>query len=65
MLKGSINVRYADGRTETVRAGEAYHWPAGHTVWVDEDYSAIEFSPADGMREVMNHLRGKLEPAPA
>lgn len=63
VLKGSINVRYGDGRTERVNAGEVYYWPAGHTVWVDEDYQAVEFSPKDGMREVMDHLRGKLEPA--
>ena len=60
VLKGSINVRYADGRTEKVNAGEVYHWPAGHTVWVDEDYAAVEFSPAGEMREVMDHLRAKL-----
>lgn len=60
VLKGAINVRYADGRTETVSAGEVYHWPAGHTVWVDEDYSAIEFSPAVEMAEVVNHLRAKM-----
>ncbi|HEX6858839.1 MAG TPA: hypothetical protein VF138_01375 [Caulobacteraceae bacterium] len=60
VLKGSINVRYADGRTEKVSAGEVYHWPAGHTVWVDEDYESVEFSPAKGMGEVMDHLRGKL-----
>lgn len=52
--------RYADGCTETVRAGEVYYWPAGHTVWTDEDYRAVEFSPADGMRAVMDHLREKL-----
>lgn len=61
VLKGSINVRYADGRQERVSAGEVYHWPAGHTVWVDEDYSAVEFSPKAEMREVIDHLRGKLE----
>ncbi|UTP37937.1 hypothetical protein M9M90_11875 [Phenylobacterium sp. LH3H17] len=60
VLKGAINVRYADGRTETVNAGEVYHWPAGHTVWVDEDYSAIEFSPAVEMAEVVKHLRTKM-----
>jgi len=60
VLQGSINVRYADGRTETVRAGDVYHWPAGHTVWVDEDYHAVEFSPAEGMAEVMGHLKAKL-----
>jgi hypothetical protein len=60
VTKGSINVRYGDGRTETVRAGEVYYWPPGHTVSVDEDYNAIEFSPKDGMREVMDHLRQKM-----
>ncbi len=60
VLKGAINVRYADGRTERVTAGEVYHWPAGHTVWVDEDYSAIEFSPADQMAAVVDHLRTKM-----
>jgi hypothetical protein len=63
VLEGSINVRYADGKTERVKAGEVYYWPSGHTVWVDEDYRAIEFSPKAGMAEVMDHLRGKLEPA--
>jgi hypothetical protein len=60
VLKGSIHVRYADGREEVVRAGEAYHWPAGHTVWVDEDYESIEFSPSDAMNEVIDHLRTKM-----
>lgn len=65
VLKGSINVRYGDGRVETVRAGEVYHWPAGHTVSVDEDYESIEFSPASEMAEVMGHLKKKLAGAPA
>jgi len=60
VVKGSIHVDYADGTKETVRAGEVYHWPAGHTVRVDEDYEAIEFSPADEMGQVIEHLRGKL-----
>lgn len=63
VLKGSINVRYADGATETVRAGEVYYWPPGHTVWVDEDYSSIEFSPKDEMRAVVEHLKAKMEAA--
>ncbi|MDP3853295.1 hypothetical protein [Phenylobacterium sp.] len=60
VLQGAINVRYADGRTETVSEGEVYYWPPGHTVWVDEDYRAIEFSPKDEMREVIDHLRTKM-----
>jgi hypothetical protein len=60
VLEGAINVRFGDGREETVRAGEVYYWPPGHTVWVDEDYRSIEFSPKDQMREVIQHLRDKM-----
>ncbi|RPI14421.1 MAG: cupin domain-containing protein [Lysobacterales bacterium] len=60
VLRGSIHVRYADGREEVVRAGEVYYWPAGHTVWVDEDYEAVEFSPAGPMGDVIDHLDAKL-----
>jgi hypothetical protein len=60
VLKGSIHVRYADGSVETVRAGEVYHWPPGHTVWVDEDYEAVEFSPSQAMGAVIDHLNSKV-----
>lgn len=60
VLKGSIHVRYADGRQETVRSGDVYYWPAGHTVHVDEDYEALEFSPAEPMTEVIAHLNKAL-----
>ncbi|CAN0587205.1 unnamed protein product, partial [Ectocarpus sp. 12 AP-2014] len=56
VLKGSIHVTYADGSQETVQAGEVYYWPPGHTVRVDEDYEALEFSPSGPMGELMNHL---------
>ena len=61
VLKGSIHVRFADGREETVRAGEVYYWPPGHTVRVDEDYEAVEFSPSGQMGEVIEHLKTQLE----
>ncbi|CAN0426175.1 unnamed protein product, partial [Ectocarpus sp. 13 AM-2016] len=60
VLKGSINVRYADGQEETVHAGEVYYWPPGHTVSVDEDYESVEFSPSDQMGELIKHLAMKM-----
>jgi len=60
VLKGSIHVTYADGQEETVRAGEVYYWPPGHTVRVDEDYESIEFSPSGPMGELIDHLNSKL-----
>lgn len=61
VLKGSIHVSYADGSEETVNAGEVYYWPPGHTVRVDEDYEAVEFSPSGPMGEVIEHLKSKLQ----
>jgi hypothetical protein len=60
VLAGSIQVRYADGSEEIVRAGEVYYWPPGHTVRADEDYEAIEFSPAGPMGAVISHIQSKL-----
>lgn len=60
VLKGSIHVRYADGHEETVQAGEVYFWSAGHTVLVDQDYEALEFSPAGPMGQVVQHLKNAL-----
>ncbi len=60
LLKGNIHIRYADGKEETVGAGEVFFWPAGHTGWVDEDTSFLEFSPAKPMREFLDHLTRKL-----
>jgi hypothetical protein len=53
-------VRYADGTEERVKAGDVYYWPPGHTVWVDEDYEAVEFSPGVEMGELIEHLKTKL-----
>ena len=61
VLKGSIHVRFADGSEEIVAAGDVYYWPPGHTVWVEEDYEAIEFSPSVEMGQVINHLKSQLE----
>ena len=61
VLNGSIHVRFADGHEETVRAGDVYYWPAGHTVWVDEDYEAVEFSPSGPMCALIDYLNAKLK----
>ena len=37
VLKGSVTMRYTDGRTETLSAGQAYYIAPGHNAHVDED----------------------------
>ena len=44
------------------RAGDLYYWPGGHTGWTDEGVVFIEFSPADEIRPVLEHLGAQLAP---
>lgn len=60
VLEGAIHIRHADESEETVRAGEAYFWPAGHTGWVDEETVFVEIGPVAEMRQFSEHARAKL-----
>ena len=60
VIAGSIHLRYADGTEEVSRAGDVYHWPAGHTGWTDEGVTFVEFSPADEIRPVLEHIGAQL-----
>ncbi len=60
ILEGSIHLSHADGSHEVARAGEVYHWPAGHTAWTDEDTVFIEVGPVAPMRTFSEHARSLL-----
>jgi hypothetical protein len=60
VLNGSINLRFADGREETSRAGDMYYWPGGHTGWTDEGVTFLEFSPTAEIVPVLEHLAKQL-----
>lgn len=60
VLDGSIEVDYQDGAHEVVEAGDLYYWPPGHTIKVASDTSYIEFSPADDLNAVLDHVVSKL-----
>ena len=60
MLKGAIHLRYSDGTEEVCKAGEMFYWPAGHTVWVEEDTAFVEFSPRKQLKELYDFIGQKL-----
>ena len=65
VVRGVVVVTYGDGSTERCTAGEVVHWPAGHTVRVEEDAELVMFSPAAEHLAVMNHMLGVLATIPA
>ena len=60
MLTGDLVVSYSDGSTEQCVKGDLFHWPAGHSVRVNEDAELIMFSPQDEHTAVMDHINAKL-----
>ena len=56
VLEGSIHLVHADGTTEITRAGEVYHWPAGHTATTDEPVVFLEVGPVEPMRQFNRHV---------
>lgn len=65
LIEGRVVVTYDDGTEETNVGGEVFHWPAGHSVRVEEDAEIVLFSPAAEHLAVMNHMLGVLATAPA
>ena len=60
VLKGTVTVTYANKSTETVKTGDLFYWPPGHTVRADADADLILFSPQHEHGQVIDHLRGKM-----
>jgi hypothetical protein len=55
VISGKINVGY-EGRTEVVGQGEVFWMEPGHTVWVDEDASYVDFSPGPDMTALLEQV---------
>lgn len=62
VIAGRVVVTYTDGAHETCATGDVFHWPAGHSVRVEDDAELILFSPQDSHGAVMDHIAAQLTP---
>ena len=60
VFRGALIVNYADGSEETIRAGESYYLPAGHTIRFDTETHYIDLSPTEEMKAVSEHMERKM-----
>ncbi len=51
ITKGQATVKYEDGKEETVKAGDAYYLPPGHTAIFEAGTELWEFSPNDKLQK--------------
>lgn len=60
ILKGSLKLKYDDGKEVVLKAGDVFYMAPGHTASVVEDLKLIDFSPEKEMKELINHVEKKI-----
>ena len=60
VIAGDVVVTYHDGTDERCVTGDVFHWPAGHSVRVEQDAELILFSPQVEHGAVIDHIATKL-----
>ena len=60
IIDGSCRVIYADGKEETVYAGEVFYTPPIHTFIVDKSIKFIDISPDEEFRILMDQFTKNL-----
>ena len=54
--RGAVVTQGLEGTDEHCVGGDLFHWPAGHSVRVEEDAEVILFSPQKEHTEVLEHM---------
>ena len=60
LIAGEFHVQFQDGSNETIRGGDLFYLPAGHTLVVGQDTEVILFSPQAEHCAVVEHIRRQL-----
>lgn len=60
VLQGDLTVTYANGSRESVKIGDLFYWPPGHTIKAEADTEFILFSPEKEHVEVLDHVLEKM-----
>jgi len=60
VVKGAVTAIYNGGEEETVRTGDLYYWPPGHSVRAEEDTDIVMFSPQKEHSVVIEHILQKV-----
>lgn len=61
LIEGAVTVTYADKTAESIKGGDLFYWPPGHTVRADEAAEIILFSPQHEHSPVIDHIKAKVQ----
>ena len=60
LLEGELTVSFTDKTAETVKTGDLFYWPPGHSVRAEQKSEIILFSPQNEHGKVIDHIRAQM-----
>lgn len=60
ILKGSARLTYDNGKQVSLKEGDIFYMPPGHTAVVDEDLKILDFSPEKEFKSLLSHIEEKM-----
>ena len=60
IIKGSMRLKYDDGKEVVLNAGDVFYMPPGHKGSVVEDLKLLDFSPEKEMKALISHIEKKI-----
>lgn len=60
VIKGRLRIQYGDGTEETLRGGDLYYMPPGHTGVAEEDTDFVEIAPPEEHQRFLDRARRNL-----
>ena len=60
IVDGSLSLKYSDGKTETLKAGEVFYLRPGHVPVGDDKLTIIDFSPEKEIKALFDHMGKKM-----
>ncbi len=60
IIKGSMRLKYDDGKEVVLNAGDVFYMAPGHRGSVSEDLKILDFSPEKEMKGLIVHIEKKV-----
>jgi hypothetical protein len=64
VIKGEYRVKYADGKEEVYKAGDAYYSAPCHTSILEAGAEIVEFSPKELLKKTMDVIERNMKTIP-
>ncbi len=64
VIKGTIRLKYDDGKEEVLRAEDIFYMRPGHIAYIEEDAKMMDFSPQEEFKALVKTIEKNISELP-